>query len=86
LSTARQWDTFEGCYALTGKQFQLLQGISKMTKLLAALIISTFAVGAFAADAASAPASAPAKKMKAEKKMEKKMDKKAPAASAAASK
>ena len=43
-----------------------------MTKLLAALIVSTFAVGAYAADAASAPASAPAKKMKAEKKMEKK--------------
>ena len=53
-----------------------------MTKLLAALIVSTFAVGAFAADAASAPASAPAKKVKAEKKAEKK----APAASAATSK
>ncbi|MFL6695824.1 MAG: hypothetical protein ACJ8GJ_01575 [Vitreoscilla sp.] len=82
MSTARQGDAFEGCDALTGKQFQLFK-VSQMTKLLAALIVSTFAVGAFAADAASAPASAPvAKKMKAEKKA----SKKAAAASAAASK
>lgn len=61
-----------------------------MKKLIAALIASMFAVGAFAADAVTAPAaasaaSAPAKKA-AKKHHHKKAAKKAAAASEAASK
>ena len=52
-----------------------------MSKILAALIASLFAVGAFAADAASAPAKA---EKKVEKKADAKADAKAPAKAASA--
>jgi len=80
----------EGQSPKKGGKFKLSKGI-QMNKLLAALIASLFAVGAYAADAAKPAASAAkpaasAAEKKAEKKAEKaeaKAEKKADAASAA---